>query len=399
MTRFLIALALLGWITGAARGHAQQPVFVPGSPVTVGRGSGEVILADLDRDGHLDLLTRHLLNRSIAVRLGDGTGRFASAASSVKTFAYQPGAATLGDVNADGILDLAVASKDDESEKVHIFLGDGKGAFDRASGATFVTSVAYKYYKPRVRLVDVDEDGKLDIVTTNDQRNTLEILFGDGRGSFSAATVVTLGSTRGLYTSAVADVDGDGHLDVVAVSSGWSDSGPGRVVTKRGDGRGGFAGAAGSAVTVRAAPRLVAVADVNGDRRADIVLGHSRTGLLSILLNDGTGAFTAVAGSPLDLGMETWAVDVADVDRDGRADLVAATVNGAAAPYDSRIAVLRRDGRGFVPAPGSPFPAGRGAYHLALGDVNEDGALDVAVSSFEGDAVTVLLGRGSPTSP
>lgn len=398
MTRLVAVVAVFICVSSAARGYAQDALFVPASPVPVGRGSGEVLLADLDRDGHLDLLTRHLLGRSVKVRLGDGTGHFAPVPASVMSFPYQPGAATLGDVNADGVLDLAIASKDDDSERVHIFLGNGKGGFDEASASTFIASAAHKYYKPALRLVDVNEDGKLDVVTANGQRNTLETLLGDGGGAFSSATVVELGTSSGLYTSAVGDVDGDGHLDVVAVSSGWSGSGPGRIVTKLGDGRAGFTDAASSSMTVSPAPRLVALADVNGDRRADVVLGHSRSNLLSILRGEGNGVFVPVPGSPLDLGMETWAVDVADVDQDGRADLVVAIVNSAAAPYHSRIAVLRGDGLRFVPAHGSPFPAGRGAYHLDLGDLNEDGRLDVVGSSFEGDAVTVLLGRASPTS-
>ena len=76
---------------------------------------------------------------------------------------------------------------------------------------------------------------------------------------------------------------------------------------------------------------------------------------------------------------------MADVDRDKRNDVVAATVDS--------VTVLLGGGNGFIPAPGSPFRAGPGAYNLAIGDVNGDGKLDIVASSFEGDAVTVLLGR------
>jgi hypothetical protein len=82
-----------------------------------------------------------------------------------------------------------------------------------------------------------------------------------------------------------------------------------------------------------------------------------------------------------------------DINRDKHADLVVATVEHTA-PYRSRVALLIGDGRGgFTPAPGSPSPVGPGAYNLAVGDVDEDGKLDFAASSFEGDGVTILRGR------
>jgi hypothetical protein len=90
--------------------------------------------------------------------------------------------------------------------------------------------------------------------------------------------------------------------------------------------------------------------------------------------------------------MPAFAVVVADINRDKIADLVVATV-GHTAPYRSKIAVLFGDGRGFTQAPGSPFTAGPGAYNVAVADVNKDGKLDIAASSFEGDGITIMLGR------
>ena len=133
-----------------------------------------------------------------------------------------------------------------------------------------------------------------------------------------------------------------------------------------------------------------ALADVNGDRRPDVMF-NSRTEL-GVWLNQGDGRFTPAAGSPWPLGAEAFAVVVADLNRDHHADLVAATVDHTS-PFRSRVVLLLGDGHSFTPAPGSPFPVGLGAYNLAVGDVNEDGKLDVAASSFEGDGVTILLGR------
>src|SRR3990172_7895779 len=87
----------------ATRLNSQGPLFAPaaGPPVTVGPGSGTVILADVDGDGHLDMVTRHLLSHSVAMQLGDGKGGFTAAPTRLKVFAYAPADMELGDVNND----------------------------------------------------------------------------------------------------------------------------------------------------------------------------------------------------------------------------------------------------------------------------------------------------------
>ena len=392
MTKFVLAIAMFLWICQGTKVFAQDAQFVsaPGSPVKVGPGSGGLVLADVDRDGHFDLITQHLLYRNVAVQLGDGKGHFVPAAESPLNLDYQPGAIAVVDVNNDAILDLGIADRDSDREYVHIYLGSDQGGFSEGPGSPLAVSASADRYKPSLRLVDVNEDGKPDIVSANGRRNTIEILFGDGRGGFSTGPVLKL-SGRGEYSFALGDVDGDGHVDIVTACTGGSNLGPSSMVTKRGDGKGAFEDAAPSSVASGASVRTVA--DLNGDQRLDVVLSHSDRSLLSFLLNDGHGLFRTAPGSPLDLGLEAFAVVVADVNRDKKADLLAAIVNSRATPFESRIAVLLGDRGGFVAAPGSPFRAGTGAYNLTVGDVNEDGKVDVVASSFEGEAVTLLLGR------
>jgi hypothetical protein len=126
------------------------------------------------------------------------------------------------------------------------------------------------------------------------------------------------------------------------------------------------------------------LADVDGDQHPDVVISHSNNHL-SVLLNKGNGTFSHAPASPCDIGSEAFAVVIADVNQDKKSDLVAATVNS--------VTVLLGDGRRFLPATGSPFRAGPGAFHLAVADINEDGKNDIAASSFEGNGLTVLLGR------
>ena len=208
---------------------------------------------------------------------------------------------------------------------------------------------------------------------------------------FVAAPVVTLTPGSSFYTFGVGDFDADGRVDLVTTFDSTST----RLEFRKGMGNGRFQEPSG-AIGVREGARVAAVADLNGDSRPDVVLSHADSGWMSILLNDGRGAFAHAPQSPRDLGRETWGVVVSDVNSDRRPDIVAATVNSRMRPYESRVAVLL--GGDFDAGTGSPFPVGHGAYQLAVGDIDEDGKPDVVTSSFEGDSVAVMRGRSSPAS-
>lgn len=387
MTRFLIpiVIALMGWATQV---YAQGPLFVPApdSPVIVGLGSGQVILADISGDGQPDLLTRHLQHRLVTVQLGDGQGRFVSTPASPISFDYTPGDTELGDVNHDGFPDLGVLRSD--RDQVDIFLGNGQGGFNRGAGSPFGTSTSvYTRTKPGLHLMDINEDGNPDFVTTNGRQSTITTFLGDGQGKFVSGPVTSLDAGQDYYSVAFGDMDGDGHLDAVIATS---EIGSGRLVTQRGDGTGVFKDAAGPPLIMPAEPRLAALAHMNGDQYLDAVISHSSNSL-DILLNHGNGTFAPVPASSYLLETQAFAVVAADVNQDQKVDLVAATVNDQSPPFNSSITVLLGADGGYIPAPGSPFEAEPGTYNLTVGDINQDGRLDVAASSFESSAVTVLL--------
>lgn len=381
MKRFptLIVFVVMGY---ALQVYAQGPLFspAPGSPVTVGEGSGRVVLVDVNRDSRLDLVTQHLQHHVVTVQLGDGTGRFAQAPGSPITLAYSPGDIKLGDVNNDGLLDLGVTSS--ERDAVDIFLGNGSGKFSPAPGSPFLASASVEFNTHGLQLLDINEDGKLDIITTSNQQNTFATLIGNGRGGFSQGPQATFPAGQGRYAFTFGDLDGDGHLDVVIANGEAGFGEPGRVMMLRGDGKGAFKNL--SETPVPTAPRYVTTGDVDGDGRPDIVTTHG-SNQLGVLLNRGGGKFAPAPASPYDLGALAWAVFVADVNRDKQNDLVLAT--------EDSVTVLFNGRSGFAPAPGSPFGAGPGAFYLTTGDINRDGNLDVVASSFGGKAVTVLLRR------
>jgi hypothetical protein len=150
-----------------------------------------------------------------------------------------------------------------------------------------------------------------------------------------------------------------------------------------GDGRGGFRRELVPLRTVL--PWFVAVADLNGDTKPDLVVTHAERNELTVLIGDGKGAFRETSGSPFDLGHYAWHVAIADFNGDGIGDVVAAAGD---------VRVLLGDGQGgFAPVPGSPFATREGTWQLAVADVNGDGKPDVVTTNLEGESVTVLLAQ------
>jgi len=131
-------------------------------------------------------------------------------------------------------------------------------------------------------------------------------------------------------------------------------------------------------------PWFAAIADLNGDGKADILATHHDQSVLTVMIADGRGGFTEANGSPFSFGVSLFNVIVADADRDGRTDVVATTGDS--------VRVLLGDGRGAFKQSAS-IPVGPGAWRMAAADLNGDGIVDVVTSNSEADSLSVLLGR------
>ena len=388
-----VTLAVAGGLGLSVLSGAQTPLFQTASPIPSGGPSGQLALVDTNADKHLDLVIQRP-QREIVVFFGNGRGQFSPAPGGpVDIFQVEPAATAVGDVVADDQADLIVAFRDKDSEYLQVFRGDGRGRFGPGGTKRYKTNASFEYYKPAIRLADVDANGSLDIITSNGRRNTIEVLLANGRrgsaAAFTAAPIVSLTPQSSFWTFGAGDVDGDERVDLVTTFDPPG-AASARVEIRKGLGNGRFQEPS-AGVDVRAGARIAAVADLNADSRPDVVLSHVDTGWLSVLLNNGKGSLALASQSPRDLGWQTFGVAVTDLNRDGRADIVATTVNSRARPYESKIAVLLGDG--FSRAAGSPWTVGHGAYQLAVGDVDEDGKPDIVTSSFESDSISVLLAR------
>jgi hypothetical protein len=354
--------------------------------MAVAGNPGNVALGDFNGDGKLDLVVVCSKPQAIIVYLGKGNGRFDLAPEGPIALPEPPSEIAVADFNSDGKLDLAIACHD--SYNVTLLLGDGRGGFAKAVNSPFVMKKGQHPHTHGLVAGDLNGDGKPDLVTVNSDDNDLSIALNDGRGGFALAPGGPYAIGQSPYPVTLADVNGDGHLDLIATSTSRQTAQAGKssaaLTLLLGDGRAGFRT---SRVPLRTiVPWFVAVGDVNGDGKADLVVTHAERKELSVLFGDGKGGFVEGPDSPFDLGHSAWYLALFDVDGDGKIDVVAAAGDG--------VRVLLGNGRGkFQPAPGSPFPAGNGAWHLAVGDVNGDGKLDVVTSNVESGSVSILLGR------
>lgn len=325
---------LLFWLAAA------QELFVPapGSPIQVDGVPQNIVCGDVNGDGNQDLLTANGTGNNITVLLGDGRGAFRAAPGSPVRVAFGPGEMALADFNRDGRLDLATASHD--SYDVVVLLGNGRGGFAPAPRSPFAATVGGKPHTHGLAAGDADGDGNPDIFTVNNESDSVSLLLGDGRGGFTRAAGSPFTVDRSPYPLAIGDVNSDGKLDIVTPATALDDR---NITVLLGDGKGRFAPAAGSPFATTYRPYFTALADVNGDRSLDILAAHDDRPLVSVLLGDGRGSFRAAPGSPFDLGGRAWGVTAGDVNGDGRIDIVAAA--------DEHVRVLLGDGRGgFTPA-------------------------------------------------
>jgi hypothetical protein len=312
--KLLLLLPLVGVLLSGQTAHVMRT-----AQLEVGAGSGEIIFADLNADGSSDVVAKHLLQRRVTVWLSDRQGGFVAGPGSLD-LSYGPGAIALGDVTGDGISDLGMASRRDGSEYASVFPGDGRGGFREATH--YRLNDAKPYYKPAILFADVNHDGKADLVTANERGGSIQFIAGNGTGGFAApATLRTVpGAER--FSFALGDVDGDGRLDVV-VAAGEAGGGAGRFIVALASRGAEFTEQPG--VAAGAGSRVETIADVTGDGHMDVVVSHT-TPHLSIFVNDGGGRFTRAPGSPISIDGQAFAVVVRDFNGDRHADLAAATV-------------------------------------------------------------------------
>ncbi|HVV44603.1 MAG TPA: FG-GAP-like repeat-containing protein, partial [Bryobacteraceae bacterium] len=291
----------LGQVSGGYSGSLTTQYTVGFAPIAIAA-------ADLNGDGHVDLVTANRGDGNLTLLLGQGDGTFSALQQRPATGAA-PSSVAVADFNGDSIPDLAVSNSSDNNTA--LLQGDGTGNFTTTWLAAGANPTA-------VAVGDFNKDGLQDLAVTNSGSNTVTVFAGQGNGSFTTpGTSLPTGTSP--FGVSIVDFDNDGNPDLAVTN--LDDS---TISLFRGDGTGAFT-AAGTPFALNSAAAAVVAGDFNGDGFADLAAPSISNGNVSLLLGDGQGHFALKgAGS----GLLGYGLAELDLNGDGFDDLAVTNLAG-----------------------------------------------------------------------
>jgi hypothetical protein len=331
--------------------------------------SANVSMGDLDGDGDLDIVLAKGRHDPYVdkVLLNDGKGHFVT--SDLGPTADRTYTAALADLDGDGDLDVVISN--DAPDKKLLYFNDGKGRFSVAG-----TWGVPEWSTRNAATADLNGDGRPDVIAAN-RPGPSYVCLNDGRGRLLNPCLPI--PAESATTIVPADFDKDGHVDLAVPSR---DGGQSRIYFN--DGKAGFARTIAFGPP-DAAARVGAAADFNGDGAIDLAVGDEAAASMTVYMNDGKGRLTP-GFHVADKRRTPYAMTAADVNSDRHPDIVLGYTEG---PHS--LFINDGSGKRFIEV---TFGDKAGAaYGFAIGDIDGDRKPDIALARSGAPNVLYLNGK------
>jgi hypothetical protein len=393
---FIVTFLTTGTITSGS--------FAPKVDFVTGENPFGIAIGDIDGDGKPDLVVINNNSNTVSVfRNTSSSGSITSGSFAAKVD-FTTGAGTfnvaIGDIDGDGKQDLVVANA--ISNTVSVFRNTS--ASGSITSGSFAAKVDFATGENPfgIAIGDIDGDGKPDIVIVNHLSSTVSVFRNTSSsgsitsGSFAAKVDFATGESP--FDVAIGDIDGDGKPDLV-VSNWFSNSvsvlrntsTPGSITS------GSFA--AKVDFTTGSSPYGIAIGDIDGDGKPDLVVSNNNSDAVSIFRNtSSSGSITSgsfAAKVDFATGVYPIGIAISDIDGDGKPDLIVTNWNG------KTVSVFRNTSSSGSITPGSlaakvDFATGLTPYGIAIGDLDGDGKPDLVATNANNNTVSVFWNGNTP---
>ena len=312
---------------------AADPTWTATDIATSAAGANSVFAADMDGDGDMDIVSSSANDNTIAWYENDGNANPTWAAADIATSANSARSVFVADMDGDGDMDIISASYNDNT----IAWYENNGAANPTWTATDIATSAAGALS--VYEADMDGDGDMDIVSADFGDNTIAWYENNGAAdpTWAAADIAT--SANGAASVFLADMDGDGDMDIVSASSNDN-----TIAWYENNGAADPTWTAADIVTNAGFARDVHAADMDGDGDMDIVSADFGDNTIAWYENNGAADPTWTAADISTSANAPHSVFVADMDGDGDMDIVSAdSGDNTIAWYESDITYGQED--------------------------------------------------------
>ncbi|CAF1116554.1 unnamed protein product [Adineta ricciae] len=331
-------------------------------------------IGDFNEDSYLDLVVLTAFNNNITILPNNGNETFGASLNILNITALYGTYIVVADVNNDSRLDLVTSNS--YTSTLQVLLGTGNGSFEQCS----LVSLAPSNQSMSMTAADFNDDGRLDLISSNYMTSYLGIVFGVDNGTFENRMTLSTGNSSGLSSIIVGDLNNDHYLDFVAV-----DAIQNNLKLFLGNGDGTFQNQTTILMEYNSYLGSLVAADFNNDNCLDIVILDILNRRLNVFLGYGNASFKSMLSFTTGHYNTPRSLVAADFNGDRYLDVAFAN------DFTGDIGIMLGNGNGTFKAQ-TRYSVGNSSTPelLKTGDFNNDGRLDMAVGTFASAELIIL---------